>query len=247
MKTLFNKKNFYYVLGIAFIGLCWSGLALWIHQDIIFPTPWRTFHDLGILLAMKHTYVVLMTTLWRLFLAVGVSFILALVLGGVSIRRIQFASFIRPQIALLKTIPVASIIIILLVLIGHEYSPLFITGFVIFPILYEAVYQGFQAIDNNVLDDVRMLSGINTQVIQAIYLPLITPFLFTGLVQSLGLGLKVMIMSEFISQPTLSIGREMLFLKQNFEMGKVFAWTFLLIMIIMVLEWLLSLLKQKIS
>lgn len=245
MKTLFSKHRFAFGMGIIMILIIWIVASLAIHQEIIFPTPWSTLRDLVQILIVPHTYLVLATTLFRILVAVLISFVLALIFASLSIKYPHFASFIRPQITLLKTIPVASIIIILLVLIGHEYSPLFITGFVVLPLLYEAIYQGYRSIDPNILDDVRMLSTINIPIIRHVYLPLISPFLFTGLIQSLGLGLKVMIMSEFIIQPTLSIGRELLFLKQQFEMGKVFAWTFILMILIMVIEFLISILKKQ--
>lgn len=247
MKTLSFKKQLMFGYGVLLILVLWTMASLVVQNEIIFPTPWKTFIDLGYLLVQKQTYLVLLATVGRLVLSIVGAFAVSLVLSSLSIKYPSFYTFLKPLMTLFKTVPVASIIIILLVLVGHESSPYYITGLVLIPLLYEAIYQGYASIDVNIIDEVRMQTAINSEVIRSVYLPMITPFVFTGLVQSLGLGLKVMVMSEFIAQPMLSIGRELLYQKQQFEMGFVFAWTILLVLLIVGFEALLARIKTALK
>lgn len=247
MKTLSFKKPLMFGVGVGFILLLWTIISLVIKNEIIFPTPYQTITSVGRLLIQKQTYLVLLATIGRLVLSIVGAFIISLILSSLSIKYASFYLFLKPILTLFKTVPVASIIIILLVLVGHESSPYYITGLVLIPLLYEAIYQGYASLDVNILDEVRMQTNINSRVICSVYLPMIIPFVFTGLVQSLGLGLKVMVMSEFIAQPMLSIGRELLYHKQQFEMSYVFAWTLLLILLIIGFEAILANIKKALK
>ena len=59
------------------------------------------------------------------------------------------------------------------------------------------------------------------------------------------LGLKVMVMSEFIAQPNNTIGYVMLQEKNFLEMDYVFAWTIILVVFVLLVEELLKIIKTK--
>ena len=77
----------------------------------------------------------------------------------------------------------------------------------IIPIIYEGILTGFKTINSNIIDSTKLLSNINLTVLFNIHIPLAMPSLITSLIQSFGLGLKVLVMSEVIVNPPNSIGR----------------------------------------
>jgi NitT/TauT family transport system permease protein len=242
-----KNKLVYFSLGIVFILGIWILFSNIIDNQIILPKVGDVFISLFNLFKQSNTYLIIGATVLRLLITLCISFIITIILVSLSVMSIKFASFIRPLIILLKTIPVASIIIILLIVVGHEYSPLYITGFVILPLMYEAMYVGISSIDKHIKDEVKLLSETNLEIIFKIYIPITVPFIITSILQAVGLGLKVMVMSEFIAQPRLSIGRAMLIEKQYLELGNVFSWTIIIIIIVILLEKLISYLKNRLE
>jgi NitT/TauT family transport system permease protein len=90
-----------------------------------------------------------------------------------------------------------------------------------------------------------MLSNLNFRVAKEVYLPIVTPQILSTLVATIGLGLKVMVMSEFIAQPNNTIGYVMLQEKNFLEMDYVFAWTIVLVVFVLLVEELLKIIKTK--
>jgi NitT/TauT family transport system permease protein len=69
---------------------------------------------------------------------------------------------------------------------------------------------------------------------------LISKDISTALLQSLGLGLKVMIMAEYLAQTDNSIGKAISFARVNLAYDEIFAWTLLLIIIAVLFELLIN-------
>jgi len=231
--------------GILFILLVWFFASRIVDNSIVIPKISEVLQALGSLLQTKQTYVVIFNTISRLILTVSISFVLALfcsILAG-SITRVK--DFLKPIMTLMRTTPVAAVIIILLMIFGNIKSPYIITSLVILPIMYEGILVSFENIDQGIIDEVKMLSNLNFRVVKEVYLPIVTPQILSTLVATIGLGLKVMVMSEFIAQPNNTIGYVMLQEKNFLEMDYVFAWTIILVVFVLLVEELLKIIKTK--
>ncbi|HOE06783.1 MAG: ABC transporter permease subunit [Bacilli bacterium] len=245
MKKFITKINFWLFGGILFILLVWFFASRIVDNSIVIPKISEVLQALGSLLQTKQTYVVIFNTISRLILTVSISFVLALfcsILAG-SITRVK--DFLKPIMTLMRTTPVAAVIIILLMIFGNIKSPYIITSLVILPIMYEGILVSFENIDQGIIDEVKMLSNLNFRVVKEVYLPIVTPQILSTLVATIGLGLKVMVMSEFIAQPNNTIGYVMLQEKNFLEMDYVFAWTIILVVFVLLVEELLKIIKTK--
>ncbi|HNZ77444.1 MAG TPA: ABC transporter permease subunit [Bacilli bacterium] len=245
MKKFITKINFWLFGGILFILLVWFFASRIVDNSIVIPKISEVLQALGSLLQTKQTYVVIFNTISRLILTISISFVLALfcsILAG-SITRVK--DFLKPIMTLMRTTPVAAVIIILLMIFGNIKSPYIITSLVILPIMYEGILVSFENIDQGIIDEVKMLSNLNFRVAKEVYLPIVTPQILSTLVATIGLGLKVMVMSEFIAQPNNTIGYVMLQEKNFLEMDYVFAWTIVLVVFVLLVEELLKIIKTK--
>ena len=134
----------------------------------------------------------------------------------------------------------------ILIMFTREYAPLYVVGVVAFPLIYTISLSGFESIDSYIKDEVRLLTNNNVQVVGKIYLPLSFPYLLTAIVQSFGLGLKVLVMAEYLSQPKYSIGNEIVFYKDiAVSMEYVYAWSIILIIFVLLFEFLISGITKK--
>ena len=83
-------------------------------------------------------------------------------------------------------------------------------------------------------------------MVDKIYIPLTKPYIILSILQSIGLGLKAMVMAELISQAKNSIGREMYEYRSLLDMDYIFAWGLLMIAIVIISEIFIRMMKKKI-
>lgn len=236
MNSIIKKNYSFTILGVLFILLMWVVFGIIVNNDIILPKIDNVLKKLWVLLSKYRTYIIIFNTLSRLLFTIFISFIISVLLGTLSIISTRIRSFLLPIVTIIKTLPVATIIIILLIIFGGSKSPLIITGFVVFPLIYESIVTSFKTIDKSLIDDILTISNINFNVIKDVFIPIGTPFILTSIISSIGLGLKVMVMAEFIAQPNNTIGKEILYSKEMLQMENVFAWTLILIVFVMIIE-----------
>lgn len=245
MKNSIVKKG-YFTLGILLIFVIWIIGEAIIDNSYVVPSIKDTFIAFLELFTKVHTYKVLGYTLLRLVLSISVCFLLGMLLAILSYHFERFKWFIKPLITLFKTLPIAVIIILLWIIFNKEYAPYYIVGVVVLPVVYEAILIGLENINTDILDEVKLSTGVTPRVLFSVHLPIIFPAILTSIIQSVGLGLKVLVMAEFICQPNYSIGNEFVYYKEvAMEMEYLYAWSIILILFVLSVELLISYISKK--
>lgn len=239
------KKNIFILLGLLSILILWLIVSLSIDNSLVLPTINQVLESLKDILSDSRTYLIIFMALLKLILTCILSLVIALVLATLSFMSIKFADFLKPFLVIFKTIPIISIIILLLIFFGNNKSPYIMTMLVVLPIMYESLMTGFKSINPEILYDVKTISNLNFSVLKSIYLPLIFQHLVLGIMQSFGLGLKVMIMGEFITQPKSTIGYILQLERINLNTSNILAWTIILIVIVLLVELLINKVSKK--
>lgn len=239
-------KKIYFTLGILLIFIIWVIGEATIKNDYIVPSISSTMKALGELLIDTHTYKVLGHTLLRLVISISVCFLLGVVLAVLSYNFYRVRWLLKPIISLFKTLPIVVVIILLFVMLDRELSPYYIVGVVVLPVVYEAILIGLDNINTDILDDVKISSNTTPYVLTKVHLPIIFPSILTAIIQSIGLGFKVLVMGEYITQPKYSIGNEFVHYKEvAAEMEYLYAWSMIIIIIVLGLEVLISYISRK--
>ena len=247
MNSIIKSKKTYFILGVIFILVIWFVGQNSFDNEMVIPSFESTFSSLVSLFSKEKTYHILGNTLLRLFISISISFILGVLLATLSKMYYRFKEFIKPLMILFKTLPVAVLIILLLLMFNHD-ALYFIVCVVVMPLIYEATSSGLEAVDKDITDEIKMFSAINFTIIRKIYLPIATPFIITSLLQSVGLGLKVLVMAELLTDAPNSIGYEIL-LNKNYinDMSVVYAWSILLIVFVLVIDFLVRIISKKLE
>lgn len=252
MKTSIIKKyekNIFYFLGIITIIFIWFLVSKVIANEGIVPNISTVLNKLKIILLDKNTYVMIILTVLKILLALAISFALSVLLALLSLINQKIENFIRPSITLMRTVPVVSIAMIVLILFFRQnvryLGTIIIAALVIIPILYEGILLGFKTIPNAVIDETKLVSNFNSNIFFHIYLPLAMPSIATSVVQSFGLGLKVLVMSEVIVNPNNSIGKVIGEEATYGNIDSVLAWTIILIVIVLIFDYFLKKIKIK--
>ena len=128
---------------------------------------------------------------------------------------------LSPFVNVIKAIPVASFIVILLIWVA-----------------------GLGATPRELLEVARLYRLSRHTRVRALYLPVLAPFLESALSLSVGVSFKAGAAAELIGQPLLSFGNGLYRAKIYLETGEVFAWTLSIVLFAMLAERLLSLLLR---
>ena len=241
-----RNDNIFFILGIISIFIFWLILSVSVNNEFAVPRIDKTTNALFDLLSDGRTYLILGTIL-KIILAISISFLTSLILVILSTLSRKFKAFISPIITLLKTVPVVVVILLFLFLFSRNSTPIYVALLVIMPIMYEALLNGINNIDESIINETKMISKTNMFILRKVYIPLTKPYIMLSILQSVGLGLKAMVMAELIAQAKNSIGYEMGEYRSFLDMEYIFAWGLLMIAIVIVSEIFIRKIKKKIS
>ena len=234
------KKTGITALSIFFLFLVWIIASLYINNQLLLPYPGRVLTEFAKIFIDPTSLTVISFTILRLLLGILIAFVFGFSLGVISGFRKNFALFMNPIVTVLRTVPVISITVILLIIAGFKTTPYIITFLMLFPLIYQGTYGAISNLDKELIDVYKLEDNNFFNGLIHCYLPLISKDIRTALLQSLGLGIKVLVMAEYLSQTKNSIGNYLYLAKVNLEYDKVFAWTIVLILLALIFELLIN-------
>ena len=144
-------------------------------------------------------------------------------------RRID--ELLEPFVQTIKSVPVASFIILVLIWVSPENLSVIISLLMVFPVIYTNVKDGIRSMDRNLTEMADLFAAPITLRIRYIYASQILPFCRAGCSLALGLCWKSGIAAEVIGLPSSSIGEQLYYSKLYLDTAGLFAWTFVIIVI----------------
>ena len=230
-KTTVMKKKLLIVAGWL---AAWQLLSLLVHNPILMAGPAETLQALAELIVTAEFLESLAFSFLRIvggFLAGSAAGILLAYLAD---RKKLLGEILSPLVTVLKSVPVASFIILALIWFGSGALSFVISFLVVFPILYLNTQQGLQSLDEKLLEMAEVFHISSASRLKYIVLPGVYPFLQSGFALALGMSWKSGVAAELIGQYKLSIGNQLYMDKITLDTAGVFAWT----VVILLVSWL---------
>lgn len=151
--------------------------------------------------------------------------LLASALAALSARFRAVGELLSPLLAAVKTVPVASFIILALVWLPTRRLSTFIAFLMVFPVVYGNVLSGILETDGALVEMARVFRVPLARQVRGIYVPQVLPYFRTACSVGLGLCWKAGIAAEVIGLPAGTIGAQLYNAKVYFETADLFAWT----------------------
>ena len=219
---------------IAFWLAIWQLLDVIIDNRLVLAGPIRVAQALVEQIGQPDFWVICGASYGRIALGFLLSFVVGFLLALMSCRHRLFRDFVDPIISLLRTIPVASFIILLLIWVGNQALTVFLAFFIVLPLIYTNMVTGFESVDRQMLEMARVYGLSRWRTFLYIYRPAFMPFLMSSTKISLGMTWKSGIMAEVLATPKPSIGKEMATARTFLDTPDLLAWT----VVVMVLSFL---------
>ena len=136
---------------------------------------------------------------------------------------------LRPYVLAIKSVPVASFIILALIWLRSSQLSLFISFLMVFPVLYINVLAGIRSADGQLLEMAQVFWVPWKRRVRMIYLPAVEPCLLAGSATALGMSWKAGVAAEVIGVVGGSLGERLYDAKIYLMTADLLAWTVVIV------------------
>ncbi len=244
MKISSSKNRGYTLLSILFLLGTWKVASMLIGSELILPAPEQTALSVGELFLEQDFIRIVSATIVRGLLGFAISFLLAIILGTWAGISAPFHAFLQPILVTIRSTPVISLILLALIWFDVGQVPVFIAILTMFPFICTNIAEGIRNLDPKLIVMARIYRVPTRRILKDIYLPGISPFIFSGVSSAMGFGWRAIIIGEVLSQPQYGIGTFMQNAQTYLLVDKVIAWTVIAIVLSYLFDQLIQLIEK---
>ena len=224
-------------LGILIFWLgVWQLCSMWIDIELLLVSPIDTALRLTKLVQENFFWLSIATSLERIMSGFLWALLVASVLAFWAAKVPLVHEFMAPLFNVIKSIPVASFIILALVWVKSGYLSTFCSFIMVLPIIYTSLHQGLVSVSKELLEVGEVYRLSRWSIIKKIYVPSIIPYLISSCSVGLGLAWKSGVAAEVIGLLNSTIGMQLYNAKVSLEMTDLFAWTLVIVLLSFLLE-----------
>lgn len=240
-----DRSRLSHILAAAFWLLLWQLAAMGLNQKILLVSPVTVILRLFELLPTLGFW----SAVGFSFLRITLGFLLAAVFGTTLAALAARFSLVRalaaPPMRAVKSIPVASFIILVLLWVPSRNLSVVISFLMVLPVVYSNVLTGAESMDEKLTEMANVFQVPLSRRVRYLYLPQILPFFRSACAAGLGLCWKAGIAAEVIGLPDGSIGERLYEAKVYLETPDLFAWTLVIVLVSLLFEQLFLFLLGK--
>lgn len=210
-------------------------------MDLLIPSLGAVLNEFTVLLKDKEFYISCFNSLYKVLLGWTIGIIAGSILGILTKLSVLLKALFEPMLHLIKATPVASFIVLAIVLMTSKAVPVFTCALITVPAVWANVNEGLSSPDQKLLEMASFFNMSKRKKIADIYIPAVMPFFSAAAKTTMGLAWKAGIAAEVLCTPRYTIGSEISDSKVYLEMPSLFAWTITVIVLSVILEKLIGL------
>ena len=232
------------LLAAALAVAVWQAASMAVGSSLLLASPVQVAARLFALVPTMAFWQTVFFSLLRI--AGGFLLALAAVLALAAGRLRVVEILLQPYVLAIKSVPVASFIILALIWLKTSLLSLFISFLMVFPVLYTNILAGIKSADGQLLEMAQVFRVPWKRRLRMIYLPAIRPFLLAGSAAALGMSWKAGVAAEVIGVVSGSIGERLYDAKIYLQTADLLAWTVVIVALSAGFEWLMLRLLRRV-
>lgn len=236
MKELLQKNSIRKLASVALALLLWQAGVILLDLPLLLVPPLEVVKRLWGLIRESDFWRTLLFSFSRIVLGFAIAFLLGCVLGVLSGKWPLLETLLWPYVITIKTVPVASFIILSLFFLSARRLSTFISFLMVFPVIYTNVLEGIRSTDRELLEMGQVFRIPWGRRLLYIYLPHLKPFLFSACSVALGMSWKSGVAAEVIGVASGSIGEKLYESKIYFMTEDLLAWTVVIVLVSVLFE-----------
>ncbi len=218
-------------LVIVFWVLIWQLCSYLVPYKFLFASPVQVMAAFGQLCFSADFWLTTASSFWKISAGFFLALLTGCLLAAFSYRFVIVRELLMPLIRLIKAIPVASFIILVILWFNSSSLSTIISFSMVLPVIYINILQGLDSYDEKMLEMAYVFRLSLVRRIRYLYIPALMPYFVTACSLGLGFCWKSGVAAEVIGQPAHSIGGEIYMTKLNLLTPELFVWTIVIILI----------------
>lgn len=217
-----------------------------VGNGLIVPSFGETVASFWRYLGSGEFWAAVGNSLLRTFLAFAISFLLAAAFTGFGLLGSWCKALIKPITVIIRTLPTMAVILIIFKITygNRTLSPVIVTVLVLFPMIYSQLIAAVEGIDGGIKEMADVYGISKKERLFKIYLPLVSPAVFSQTGANISLGLKIMISSEVLVNTARGLGGMMQTTSGAGEVACLAALTLAAVILGLIIELAFSQLKR---
>ncbi|MBK0421417.1 ABC transporter permease subunit [Leucobacter sp. CSA2] len=216
--------------------LIWELADRLIHNGLLLAGPVRTLQALATQVVRPEFWGIVGSSLGRIAAGFFAAVIGGAILAAIAHRQLWFQDLIAPLVAVVKSIPVVSFIVMLLIWFGGQAFTSWLAFLIVIPLVYTSMLAGLDAIPRGQLERARVFRVPALRQFWYLARPAFLPFLTSACKVGVGMSWRAGIMAEVFATTAGSIGKEMFTAKTFLDTPTLFAWTVVVMLLSVLFE-----------
>ena len=233
------------LLPALFWILIWQLLSILVGHRLLLASPLETLLRLAELTCTRKFWLSVLFTLGHILAGFIAALITGTLTGALSARFAGLKTLLAPLLTVIKSVPVASFVIVALIWIPSRRLSVLISFLIAFPLIHAAIMDGLTHIDPKLLEMAQVFQISPVYQLLSIDLPAVLPRLTSAASIAIGLAWKSGVAAEVIGIPTGSVGERLYQAKVYLATPDLFAWTLTIVLASMLCERMLRFLLHK--
>lgn len=240
------QLNWFQKIGLLFFWLMvWQFAAERIQNRILLAGPQDVLRAFAVQLPALSFWKAIWFSVSRIGLGLALACVLGFGIGVLSFWKPWIGEVLDLPVQVMKSVPIASFVILALIWTGAENLSVFISFLVAYPVIHVNTVAGLAAADRQLLEMARVFRVPLWRQAFWIYRTALYPYLESAIKTILGMGMKSGIAAEVIGVPDGSIGEGLYLSKLYLDTAGLFAWTLTILAVSVFLEKIILFLFQK--
>ncbi|MDE7299337.1 MAG: ATP-binding cassette domain-containing protein [Lachnospiraceae bacterium] len=225
--TIIRRK----IIAVLVLLAAWQLLSCLVNRIIFLPSVPDTLRALARLAHTGNFYRSVGTSFLRIAAGFALAVTTGVLLAVLAELNAQLGEILQLLMQLIKSIPVASFVILVLLWVRSAQLSIVISFLMVLPVIFTNVRGGIRQTDKKLLEMAQVFDLKISQKIRYIYLPAVRPAFTTACSVGLGFCWKSGIAAEVIGLPAYSIGLQLYEAKLYLLTPELFAWTIVIVLI----------------
>lgn len=221
---------------LLFWLIVWQLAAGLIHNRILLVGPQDTLRAFVDQLRTLPFWKSVWFSVSRICLGLCLAFCAGLLTGILSVWKKWVGEFLELPVQIMKSVPIASFVILALIWTGSENLSVFISFLVAYPVIHVNTAAGLLAADGQLLEMAEVFEVPIWRRAGFIYRTALYPYLESALKTAVGMGFKSGIAAEVIGVPDGSIGAGLYLSKIYLDTAGLFSWTLVILAVSVLFE-----------
>lgn len=224
------------IAAILFWLAAWQIYSDMLGQEILMVSPVSVVKTLFALMMEPIFWQSVISSCIRILLGFWSGAVLGVVLAVLGYRFNIISALLNPVMFIMKSIPVASFILLMLFYISSRNLSVPASFVMVLPVIYINVLEGLRATDRRLVEMATVFRVSFIKKAIYIYSAQVMPYFVSACSLALGMSWKSGIAAEVIALPAVSIGERLFRAKTYLLTAELFAWTLVIVIISLVFE-----------